>query len=633
MARQTDIQLPDPLARGLSRLDSHLRSLLVVRGVGLLFVVVTLSLGAGLLFDLAFNLSPHARLTLLVAHSLIAAAAVAWLILRPLFRRLRSEDLAAVVETAFPQLGERLISTIEFSDPATPDEQKGSALMREELLRQTVESSQALDFASSVAPVRSLRLFTYGAVGVLLLVVPFVFSPGVYGLLWSRLLTPWGNFDSAGNLMFVVEDGDRVVARGDDVTIRARPRWRHVAVELTEPVWLVRGGPGPEQDARRMEWDAATGTFATTIAHVLSSFEFSVSSGRSRSRGYHVEVLDAPEIAELTLQVEPPAYTGRVAERHDGALGEIPIFERSKLKFHVGFNKTVAEGRLEWLDGRDLVDAKGSRSKMPLALAEDGLSGTLDVEATRGGPFALHLADEHDLHNRRHPPRAIRLVHDEPPRLQLAGSDEPAQARPGEKVRVAAEAFDDVAVEGLELHAQILGGDNTIIAADASKLGTGRVQHDFLLDLDAFKLSQGAVLTYRVRAVDGRPVPGPQEVWSNRRVLTVDSSAAGQGAQELAKRQRDLKKRLDEIRAQLVENRDQTAQLHNSATTAAEKKVEFADDEKLRQVPSGQLDLARRLETLADDFRAQPFFEKLADRTTDVARMRSPSRASTWRKF
>src|SRR5215212_8896349 len=137
MSRPLDVSLPDQLARGLSRLESHLRSLLVVRGVGVLFVVVAASLGAGLLIDFAFDLGPRARFSLLVAHGTTAAVGAGWLVLRPLLRRLPADELAAVVETAYPQLGERLMSTIELNDPTTPESQKGSLLMREELLRQT----------------------------------------------------------------------------------------------------------------------------------------------------------------------------------------------------------------------------------------------------------------------------------------------------------------------------------------------------------------------------------------------------------------------------------------------------------------------------------------------------------------
>jgi hypothetical protein len=89
-----------------------------------------------------------------------------------------------------------------------------------------------MDFGESAPTTRAARWGTSGAVAMLLLVTPFLFTGSNYGLLWTRFFHPQGNYDRAVNLFFTIDKGNRVVASGSDVVIVAQPNFRTSEEEL-----------------------------------------------------------------------------------------------------------------------------------------------------------------------------------------------------------------------------------------------------------------------------------------------------------------------------------------------------------------------------------------------------------------
>ena len=632
--------LPDELSLKLARLDAHVRKLALLRGTGRLGIVLAAAVGLGLLSDWTWDLNSGTRVGMFTAVCLVVVAALCQWVLRPLWLRMSWAELAAVVERTHPKLKERLTSTVELNDPDVPDAHKGSALMRELLARQTMNSVAGLDFTNSVSARRSVRAALIGAAAVLLLIVPFLVAPAAYGLLWSRLMVPWGNFDSAGNLFFHVEDGNRFVARGSDVIIKAEPRWHQAAGELPKAVRLNWTDSNGERDSRRMEFGEKDATFVTTIPHVFNTFDFNISAVGGRSRKYRIHVVDAPEIAGFTLDVEPPDYTGMPAVKHDGVVGELPVFEQSRLRFKLQFNKPLSRAEFVWLAGAVVseknVDSSNDHrestarirrqadrpqaERLQFKLSPDGRAATLEMIATTGGPFEIRLTDEHGLHNSAEPQRILVLGRDEPPELTVAGSSQPQQVRPSDVVVVDVEVSDDVGVGNLELHYTLLGGAQGVLPLEEARLGGRSISHEFQIDLADLKVTESSMVTYRIWAADERPVPASNEVWSEPRVLTIDRDAKPVGSEDVAQRQQKLRKRLEGIRVDLTKNREQVSDLQKQATADLQKKQKFERNEELQPASRKQLDLALQLESLAAKFAEHPLFANLTKDTQQVAR-------------
>ncbi|MFQ5732146.1 MAG: hypothetical protein ACE5KM_09335, partial [Planctomycetaceae bacterium] len=633
--------LPGDLSPRLARLESHVRHLKLLRGIGSFGVVVVTAFAVGFLLDICFEFSVNFRLGLLAAVLGTCAVGFVVCVIRPLSGSYTAEELAAVVETAHPELRERLTSTIELNDPGVPERDKGSRLMRLLLAKETARSTASMNFNRSVSQRRMLRASVLGFAAVIVLLAPFVLSPDGYGLLWARFFAPWKNYDAATNLYFDVDYGNGVVAKGSDVTITAEPNFRVGDGKLPKEVFLNLTDDENNADRIRMDYDEETQTYSTTVSHVFHSFQFDVSADRTRTKRYDIRVVEAPAITAVQLDVRPPPYTGRKAEHVDGVVGTIDVFENSICTLTVRFNKAVESAKLEWLTVERPVtdtdpkkeDAKpADATPLPdppskLVLAADHKSATLTMIANAGGQFAVKLTDEYGLNNDDPANRRLTIVPDRPPELTV-DANATQLVRPRDVVPVIVGATDDVGVGAVELHIERPDGHKSRIPVPPKKLGGLQVAHTFRVDVSRFQLQEGESLKYRVRAADDRMVPDgkgnwlakPHIIWSDLRSLTIDKKAKAAETDKVAAKQKALKDTLTAIRKDLVKNRDTVDGVRKEADEDNRKQLKFQGDETIGKLADEQSRLSQRIEDLAGQFGQHPLFGNLTKKLQEVAR-------------
>lgn len=636
-----DIVLPDQLIRKLSRLQAQVKRLAVMKGLCVFCLVVIGSLAAAMLADLNFDFSQRIRAAVLATIAAVGAITFWRLVLRPVLTNLSAAELAAMVEIIHPELNEQLTSTIELNDPDIPESHKGSMLMRDLLTEQTLDRVGGLDFSQSVSAARTFRMTIFAAVAVMVFLLPYVLAGDSYRLLLSRLFLPFGNYATVGSLVFEVEPGDQVVAHGDDVTLTTKVQRRLGGEADPEAVWLNWTNTSGEPEQRRMEFQESAEAFQTTLPRVVSDFDFHVSADDSRSRFYRVTVVERPELTVATLDVEPPAYVGLPARTIDGIVGDILVHERSGLSFRLKFNKPIAKAELQWLQPRriPMTEAETKNQKQTpktaaFELSEDGKSATLNSAALVAGPFELLLTDSYGLTNSEEPSRNLIITIDQPPELIVEGDAKPQQVRPDDVVPVRVLANDDFGIGALELHYSVLAPapKDGVEAVEAATLGQQEVTHTFRLDLSKLKLQTGSVVSYRVRAADQRPVPGPNEVWSEERLLNINESAKPPGSDELVQRQRKLKEELQGIREGVEKSSKQVAELYEAAETDLRMQLEFGRNKEIAPRALEQVDLAERLEALSNRFAENRLYANLVPEARQIARQELPQTSQKLRQ-
>ncbi len=622
--------LPDELAGRLRRLDWRVRGLAALHGMGLLCVVMGCGVATGLFVDWMWGVGMATRTTLLV--SMIAASVITllWSVIGPLFRRISAAELAAIVDTAFPELGERVEAAVELSDPERPEAHRGSSVMRAKLMEETVRRTNTVDFADAAESSNAWRWLGIGGLTLLLLLAPLGLSREGYGLLLTRFFTPWKNVERATNLYLVIENGERTVARGSDVTISAEPRWRMTEMTLPEYAWLHWRNSDDETDSRRMDFDVEANAYRATLPHVFTSFDYEVSAGSARTRTFHIDVVEAPSIERLIIEVEPPAYTGRPARTLDGPLGRIEVFERSELTFRAELNKPVASAELSWqteLEETTNDGAPTERPPLPLALTEDGRQATLTMTTEYGGAFVLTMRDEHDVTNPPEEPWELRVISDEVPVIQWAEMNREMRApgasievQPDEQLPLPVFSADDIGVAELELHAEIVqrGEVLTPVIADAALLGQPEVRHTFLLDLSQYMLREGDLLSVRARAIDGRPVPGPQEAWTESRLVRIRAEAESVEKSELVQKQQQLRDILEDVQRNVQQDRETTDSLRDAAREAVDQTQPIDQHEQIAELNQREQKLTQKLDQLATVFDGHPLQRNIADATRTV---------------
>lgn len=614
-----DYQLPDELQKRLVHLRRRVRLLHLLRGIGVTALILAVTLGALLFADSRWELPLAVRIGLLLGAAAIAVLTLTFCVFRPVLRRIEPAELAAVVERAHPELEERLTSLIELENDSVSATHKGSPLMRRRLLAEAIDAVDGISLDSTVPARRALRWSSIGVVATVLLLAPFATSPTSYSLLWARLVMPWGNFDSGGDVYFRIDGGDQVVARGSSVTIRAEVVARQNEQPVPSAIWFHWTDSSGVEQSRRMDRVADTATHSVTLPNVLDAFDFRVTSDRYRSRSYHIDVADPPKIESLTLQVDAPAYTGLPAKVYDGAIGTVRAVEQSRLKLNVQFSHPVKDASLLGLrsEPTGVADATAKEeAPFQFSLAADGMSARLEFVPEQGGPYRISAVDENGLTTADESQRILELVPDQPPQVQLTAESRESTIRPAQKLTIPTLAEDDFGISALELHYETASGKAGKIEAAPSAIDRNRAAFEFQFDTAPIELQTGDTLTYRARTVDNRPVPGPQEAWSEHVVLQVDSNASDRLPEVASSRQKDLQRRLQSLREEVAQQRQRADELRQPP----ENETKSAERAKQTEAMSAAVrEAAQTAEQLSQAFKQHPLYDDLADPTQQVA--------------
>ncbi|MEI8019285.1 MAG: hypothetical protein WCH39_13860, partial [Schlesneria sp.] len=638
--------IPPLIERQLLALDKQIRDSAFIRGAGRLVLWVCLFLVGGFLLDGFLGLNGAVRGCLLGVWIALAL----WLlwrgVIRPATAPVSFSALAALVEQQFPELRERLTSLVELrGNEGTELAPGASKLMQDLLARQTVKALDQYSVDEVGSGDGPMKTVLAGAFAVLLLVAPFAWNSDGYALLWSRFFVPWGNFAWGSNLDLKVVEGDQVVARGTDVPIHVvlteRRRHREVDPNNVKPLWLNWHDTTNASDRRRLEWDAESESFTTTLPHVLQSVTFDVTTDGAKSGTHQIEVADPPVVTQFKLEIEPAAYTGLPAKLLTGVPGEVQVTEFSRIQLQVEFNEPVVDAELKWpVESQETAnlpvksDQKSDQriaieKAIPIELSADRRSGTLNVTANLTGPFAVRVKNSFGLRN-NDPSRLLIVNPDRVPEIKLSGPEEPVLVRPDDIFEQPIEVADDYGLTAVELHAESSTGIKHVEKLTSDQLRESQVSHTFALDLAPFALTGGQIVTYRVRAVDNRPQPAAHEVWTATRTLMINTSLKQLPDQELAAEEKSLEEELTNLRTELNESKEALAKLHQQTEQESlNKKPETDKTEQLIALQEVQDRLIERLQQLSDRLAERhmtkdlaPLADRIAEEDLQVAQDR-----------
>ena len=617
--------VPPLIEQQLLALDKQIRDATFVRGAARTVLGVCLFLGTGFVFDSIFGLNAKVRIGLLAGWLTVGIALLWRGVVRPAFAPVSLSALAAVIEKQFPELRERLSSLVELRGSEESDLAPGaSKLMQDLLARQTVKAVDQLSLEGVASDHGPLKAVMAGAVSVLLLVAPFAWNSDGYGLLWTRFFNPWGNSAWGVSIDLKVLEGNQVIARGSDVPIHVtateRRRQRVIEKSSTDPLWLTWRDATQASDRRRLEWDEESGSFMTTLPHVQQSLSFDVATNGARSGTYQIEVADPPVITQFKLDIEPAPYTGLPARILAGVPSEITLPEFSRVQVQVEFQEPVVEAELVWpIEAVDPTRTNSRREtrqvgeqKVTVELSPDRRHGTAHVVALVSGPFVLRAKNSSGLRN-NDPFRRLIVEPDQPPQLKLDGPDEPILVRPDDLVELPVEVHDDYGLTAVELHLETSTGINQVERLSDEQRRDPDLAHQFNIELTQFALTGGQVVTYRIRAVDNRPQPFPQEVWSATRTLMINTSLKQIPDQELAKETKQLEQELADLRTELNESKAELVKLHEQIEKESlNRQPESDKNDRLTELQQELDKLIEQLQQLADHFDERQMTQEMA---------------------
>lgn len=630
--------LPLELRKELSQLDLRLRWVSFVKGMGSLLFVVLLLAALFLGIDFFIPLPGPIRFVFLaLLCAVVLGLGYRWLV-QPLIRQRRWPELAFLIDRSFPELQERVSSTVELSMVPAEHRALASEFMTDRLRKETDRRLAGVDLWDCLSLSSMGAALAAGLITAVVAMGPLLWNSGGYTLLWQRLLTPWQNLDSATNLTFVVDEGDRVVPRGDDLVIRARPQWRYAEGTLPREIRLTWTDDSGETFSREMAYDPQQRAYVGTITQVIAPLSFHLSSRQAQSRTYQVTVADRPRIMEATLTIIPPAYTQRPETKYEGAVGVIRAIQGSRLVAELRFDHPVQNANWQWSSVHSKAASVAQSATIEGKILEDGYLARIETTAEQSDTFRFDVISAAGLHNVDEPQRMIQIISDNAPRLDMSGVEEPLKVQPNEILPIDVTAEDDFGVVDLRVVVEHLtnGKQNPLVMewkSEKTALDARRINDSLELALDTLELKGGDILGYRAVARDARPSPGPNEVWTARRVLIIDDGVKSLAGQEVEDFYEAMQRQADLVKHEVAAHRKQVERTRSELDPQPR---DIARETLLEQRPDWsqtKSSLSLQLDDLSRKLRQRPITEALSRLNVDPAQELIQQAAAALEKF
>ena len=491
--RQAPVAPPGKHHQRLDRLrDQERQRRLTITGFGTLLLIAVL-LGLVGFIDFYAEASLAARLVLLGCTA--AAAVFAVLRLRK-WAAFESVDAVCRAEQAWPEIGQRLRTSHDYQ--TRPDDVSPA---NPELLGALETQTQERVLERPVKPLGNS--WPIGALsGVLLLVIfcwlaALVFSPQ-WRVTTGRLLLLPIHYSTVQ-----MEPLPEYVDQGEDLVVRLQVEGR--PIESAQLRYRSKDGDAgwnevsmrPDSGDGSQTEPGLVGALSAVVPDCQEDFEIQVLADPFGKDRFDVAVRLPLLVESWTAVVEPPAYTGLPSS--DGKVDDVRIPEGSSIELAAHYNRPPSEVR------RGGVSESDPAAKVQLADAVASLTmkaGSESIDVQLEATTADRVSDQSSI--------VLNVIPDRAPTLRFLSPEENAEAIPTAELRFTVEAFDDYAVDSLEIRYRIDDGDEQVLWRSSEESGASpELSKTVTLALEELNLSYPQAITYYAVATDNRtPDPG-----------------------------------------------------------------------------------------------------------------------------
>ena len=369
------------LRQVLNDLRQRIRRYVLIDGLGQVLIAIGFCFWGSLLIDYLLELPWLLRMLLLVGMLLFVLRTVWTAVLGRYFRGLKDRSLALVLERRFPQLDDRLVTSVEMAG-----RHADAPEVTQQLLQRTVDEVtgvvQQLDL-KQVFDQKPLVRTTGGAVAAVLSMLIVVLAAGGLFRSWADRNLLLANSDyprsTVLELYAIAEPGERPVRltagqpykhpRGADLVLRAEvPEGRTVPSEVRLTHRLLAGSGGRREFMTRQ----GERRFQASLSGLTDSVNVWLRGGDSSSRTpYLIEIVDAPRLDRIVLSCIYPEYTGKNAI--DDTTGAVQpsdvIVQGTQVRLPSG-TQFVLRGQ----SNKPIVSAVIQTAQLEIQLSASGLS-------------------------------------------------------------------------------------------------------------------------------------------------------------------------------------------------------------------------------------------------------------------
>jgi hypothetical protein len=536
----------------------------------------------------------------LMATAILVGIAIwsVWCFLVPFWRRpISTLVVSQRIESAFPQLNDRLSSSLDFLQQAENDPTAGSPALRRAVVTETSTVVEDLPLARIVDGRPLLR--AAGGVALVLAIVlgAIVVDFESVGTAMHRLVLPLGSTQWPRVHQLRFQDPPQRLAVGQPFEVelidqhgkfpgQVKIHYRHQTDRGHRLESIAMQQIGDMMVARRDS--------------VQQSFEFRATGGDDLTMPWHfVEVVEPPRMASLDLLITPPAYTGLPTLAVEKNLH---LLEGTKIELSAGVDRAVQQSRL-CFDAGEMVSIPLTSAESGDQLQEFRLSRS-DWMPNKSGSYWLEFEDIRGLVGKSERWQ-LRVVNDSPPLVSWGDPMTDLWVVPQAIVPVRVNATDNLRIRSIEVafsragqtdqEAQVKdlyhGPDRITGLTGSFQDQPGEVRTAALdWPLESLGLEPGDQVTLLARASDYRP--GRGEAASSRRLTIIT--------------QDELEQRIADRLAQIARRLEQALSLQRTTRESVGRLAIQID-------PSGQLAEASHAALQATEFNQRRIARQLGD--------------------
>jgi len=372
------------------------------------------------------------RYLLFITQLALAAGAGYYFVLRPLFHRLRDDELALWVEEKHPLFAHRLITAVQLGRPGARVEGMSQELIVV-VTREAEQGSRALAFETVADHTRLRRAPMILGPVLLVALLPLLIWPAVSSALVARQFL--ADVEVPRRVHLAPLHAERVHPAGEKLALQ----FRATALDL-DPDWLGHVDVTPEGQPRdryhllfsKMDDDGAA-IFEAGVAPSTLDLRYTARLGDGRLRSpASVKMVPRPIVSEQLAWLQLPAFCGAKPDggryEQPQGRGDIVGIPGSSARIAVRIHKPVRRAHLQLLGLKHPDKSPGEEGAFDEVLKRD-VELTLDAEGTAAeGTFDLRadeiayriiVVDEHGFENVPAPRRSVRVVPEEAPQVAL----------------------------------------------------------------------------------------------------------------------------------------------------------------------------------------------------------------------
>ncbi|MEI7731099.1 MAG: hypothetical protein WCO56_16095 [Verrucomicrobiota bacterium] len=437
-------------------------------------------------------------------------------IIQPYLRRPDDEGMALMIERGKPEFRSRFISAIQFGRPGGVPPGTSLGLARA-LVAETEVLAETVNL-QAVVPMQPLIKKGRVAAGLLLvaLVAFFITREASVDLLRRVLLS---GVEVPRKTRVDVLNGDKVIGRGDAVTILLRARGiipRHGSL-------LLRHASGHEEEIAIYADKQDPAKFVRVIENVQDDFTYRVKLGDNTTRAFKVRAIARPEVAYLECNQIFPPYTKLGTVRRP--LGDLALLAGSQLQLRATASKEVAKGIVKLVGlGKEIameVNPKNPREVTGIVPIPDaGLNGV-----------SIYLSDQYGVQTKDPAVYRVDILPDKPPVVQITYPDRKEDLVTRQAtVLIGFDASDDYAIAKAFLKYKIDAVDKGTEKSVELDLGAElprnlRRRYEWKLATLIPPPPEGCIIEYWMEVRDGNDITGPGIGMSDHYVIKVVSES------------------------------------------------------------------------------------------------------------